>query len=151
MRDLDLHGLSIEDALKTFTDFYNHSVRAEPQEPIRIVHGYGSSGEGGKIRLKIREFLAGATASLDWKTGEDAEGNLGVTIVYPRKLLHARGEQLAVRILKFCSTARTESKITGEFRKYDAREIKEAIRALLRQGRLKEVFKGGHTTYVRSG
>ena len=117
MRDLDLHGLSIDDALKTFTDFYNHSVRAKPQEPIRIVHGYGSSCEGGKIR----------------------------------KLLHARGEQLAVRILEFCSTARTESKIAGEFRKYDAREIKEAIRALLRQGRLKEVFKGGHTTYVRSG
>ncbi|PYS32831.1 MAG: hypothetical protein DMG14_33445 [Acidobacteria bacterium] len=51
MRDLDLHGLSIDDALKTFTDFYNHSVRAKPQEPIRIVHGYGSSGAAGATTM----------------------------------------------------------------------------------------------------
>jgi hypothetical protein len=150
MRELDLHGLSVDDALKTFVNFYNHGIKNSPREPIRVVHGYGSSGEGGRIRLKFREFLAGAASSLDWKPGEETEGNLGVTIVYPRKILLERDEHLAAEILEFCSTPRTESKIAGEFRKYDAREIKQAIRALLRRTRLKEVVKNGRSVYVRS-
>jgi hypothetical protein len=149
MRELDLHGLSVDDALKTFVHFYNHGIKSSPQEPIRVVHGYGSSGEGGKIRLRLREFLAGAESSLEWKPGEDSEGNLGVTIVYPRKILVERDEQLAAGILEFCSTPRTESKIAGEFRNYDAKEIKQAIRALLRRARLKEVVKSGRSLYVR--
>jgi hypothetical protein len=149
MRELDLHGLSVGDALKTFAEFYNRSIRSHPQEPIRLVHGYGSSGEGGKMRLKIREFLENASASLDWKSGEDAEGNLGVTIVYPRKTLQVRERQLAAAIVEFCSTPRTESKIAGEFRNHEPREIKQAIRALVRQARLKEVFKAGRAVYVR--
>jgi len=148
LRELDLHGLSVNDALKTFMEFYNRSTRDYPGEVIRVVHGYGSSGEGGKIRLKLREFLANATASLDWKSGEDVEGNLGVTFVYPRKTLLAREEQLASGILEFCSVPRTESKIAGAFRNYDAREIKQSIRTLLRQARLKEILKGGRAAYV---
>jgi hypothetical protein len=150
MRELDLHGLTVDEALKTFVHFYNHRIKSGPQEPIRVVHGYGSSGEGGRIRLRLREFLTGAESSLDWKPGEDAEGNLGVTIVYPRKILLERDEQLAAGILEFCSTARTESKIAGEFRNYDAKEIKQAIRALLRRARLKEIVKSGRSLYIRS-
>ncbi len=150
MRELDLHGLSVDEALKTFVQFYNHGIKQSPREPIRVVHGYGSSGEGGKIRLRLRDFLAGATSSLDWKPGEETEGNLGVTIVYPRKLLIERDDQLAAGILEFCSTPRTESKIAAEFRKYDAREIKQAIRALLRRALLKEIVKSGRSVYIRS-
>jgi hypothetical protein len=148
LRELDVHGLSVDDALKTFVEFYNRSIRDYPREVIRVVHGYGSSGEGGKIRLKLRELLTNATASLDWKSGEDVEGNLGVTLVYPRKALLAREHQLATAILEFCSVPRTESKIAGALRNYDAREIKQSIRALLRQARLKEILKGGCAAYV---
>jgi hypothetical protein len=147
MRELDLHGLTIDEAIRVFVERYNRHVQGN-REPLRIIHGWGSSGEGGKIRRKIREFLTESADNLDWKPGEDVEGNLGVTIVYPRKVLATRENQLAEAIVDFCSTPRTESKIAGEFRKYNAREIKQAVRALVRQGRLQEIAKGNHVTYL---
>ena len=91
MRELDLHGLTVDEAIKTFVDHFNRHVRSS-REPLRIIHGWGSSGEGGRIRREFRQFLAEATDSLDWQPGEDFEGNLGVTIVYPRKVLHSAGK-----------------------------------------------------------
>jgi len=80
--------------------------------------------------------------------GEDLEGNPGVTIVFPRKILPTFQNQLAADILAFCSIPRTESKIAGKFRKNSALEIKEAIRTLVRQGQLKIAAKGDRETYV---
>src|SRR5437016_851488 len=117
MFELDLHGLTVDEALRVFVDSYNRHVRSGSREPLRIIHGYGSTEKGGKIRPKIRTLLETAAASLDWKSGEDLlEGNPGITIVYPRKILHARENQLSAAILEFCSIPRTESKIAGEFR-----------------------------------
>jgi hypothetical protein len=149
MLELDLHGLTNDEAIRVFIERYNRHVQGS-REPLRIIHGWGSSGEGGKIRRKIREILTEATENLDWAPGEDVEGNLGVTIVYPRKALPARETHLAEALLDFCSSPRTESKIAGEFRNHSASEIKQAIRALARQGRLREIVKGGHSTYLRS-
>jgi len=148
MRELDLHGLTIDEAIRVFIERYNRHVQGS-REPLRIIHGWGSSGEGGKIRRKIREFLTQATDNLDWEPGENVENNLGVSIVYPRRALPARETHLAEALLDFCSTPRTESKIAGEFRNHNAREIKQAIRALVRQGQLQEIVKGGHATYLR--
>jgi hypothetical protein len=149
MPELDLHGHTVEEALRLFIDFYNRHVRSGSQS-VRVIHGYGSSGEGGKIRRKIRLFLEGEAGSLDWRPGEDVAGNPGVTIVFPRRLLPEPGNQLASDILEYCSIARTESKIAGQFRKHPARDIKLAIRALVRQGRLKTILKGGPETFVRA-
>jgi hypothetical protein len=149
MRELDLHGLAADEAIRVFIERYNRHVQGS-REPLRIIHGWGSSGEGGKIRRKIREFLTQAAETLDWEPGEDVEGNLGVTIVYPRKALPALEASLAEVLLDFCSRPRTESKIAGEFRNHNAREIKQALRALVRQGRLQEIVKAGHATYLRS-
>jgi hypothetical protein len=150
MTELDVHGLTADEALKLFVEFYNRHVRNNPREPLRVIHGWGSSGEGGKIRPKLRKLLADAEPNLTWKPGEDAEGNLGVTIVYPHKIIHARENQLEAAILEFCSTPRTESKIAGQFRKYEPREIKQAIRSLVRRGEMKEIFKPSHTVYLRA-
>ena len=76
------------------------------------------------------------------------QGNPGVTIVFPRKILPTPQNQLAADILAFCSIPRTKSKIAGEFRKNSALEIKEAIRTLVRQGQLKIAAKGDRETYV---
>ena len=149
MREMDLHGLTVDEALRVFIEFYNRQFRSGSREPLRIVHGYGSTEKGGKIRVKLRAFLEVGTGSLEWKTGEDLEGNPGVTIVYPRKVLNAREDQLAADVLEFCAIPRTESKIAGEFRKHSPREIKQAIRSLVRQGLVKEILKGSHETYVR--
>lgn len=150
MHELDLHGHTVDEALRLFLDFYNRHVRSGSEESVRVIHGYGSSGEGGKIRRKIRVFLEGAAGNLEWRPGEDIEGNPGVTIVFPRRLLPAPENQLAADILAFCSIPRTESKIGGEFRKQTPRDIKQAIRGLVRQGALKAVLKGGHEAYVNT-
>src|SRR5246127_5545670 len=127
MIDFDVHGLTVDEALKAFVDFYNRQVKLSSREPVRVVHGWGSSGQGGKIRLKLRELLAEAKPNLEWKSGEDVEGNLGVTIVYPRKAIQPREDQLATAIREFCSTPRTESKIAGQFPRYPSRNIKGII------------------------
>jgi len=149
MVELDVHGLTVDEALKAFVEFYNRLVQSRSREPVRVVHGWGSSGGGGKIRLKLRQLLADLTPNLDWKPGEDIEGNLGVTIVYPSKVIDVLENQLAAAILEFCSTPRTESKISGQFRKYEPRKIKEAIRLLVRRGQMKQIVKGDHVAYLR--
>jgi hypothetical protein len=148
MRELDLHGHTVDEAFRLFLDFYNQHVRNGSEESIRVIHGYGSSGEGGKIRRKIRVLLEGAGDKLEWRRGEDVEGNPGVTIVFPSRLLPAAENQLASDILAFCSIPRTESKIAGQFRKHPPRDIKQAIRALVRQGQIKTILKGDRETYV---
>jgi hypothetical protein len=150
MHELDLHQHTVDEALRVFVDFYNRHVQSGAEESLRIIHGYGSSGEGGKIRKKLRAFLAGSADSLDWRPGEDLEGNPGVTIVFPRKRLPTLENRLAADILAFCSIPRTESKIAGEFRRHGSREIKEAIRVLVRQGQMKAILKGGRESYVKS-
>jgi hypothetical protein len=149
MIELDVHGLTVDEALKVFADFYNRHVRSGSREPVRVVHGWGSSGEGGKIRPKLRQLLADSKPNLDWKAGEDFEQNLGVTIVYPRKIIHPRESELETAMLEFCSIPRTESKIAGQFRKYEPREIKQVIRSLVRRGEMKEIFKADRAAYVR--
>src|SRR5579862_8354681 len=149
MIELDVHGLTVNEALKVFVDFYNRHARSSSREPFRVIHGWGSSGEGGKIRSKLRQLLAEAGPNLDWKGGEDLEGNPGVTIIYPRKVIQPRENELETAIQEFCSIPRTESKIAGQFRKYEPREIKQAIRSLLRRGQIKEILRVNHTAYVR--
>src|SRR5689334_4078008 len=149
MIDLDVHGFTVDEALKAFVEFYNRHVQKGLKEGLRVVHGWGASGAGGKIRTQFRQLLAEAGPNLDWKAGEDVEGNPGVTIIYPRKVIHPRESQLKAAILEFCSTPRTESKIAGQFRRYSAREIKETIWLLVRGGEMREVLKGGHAVYVR--
>jgi len=151
MAELDLHGHTVDEALRLFIDVYNRHLRSRSEESLRVIHGYGSASDrldGAKIRRKLRSFLERAADNLEWKPGEDLEGNPGVTIVFPRKSLPASQNQLATDILAFCSIPRTESKIAGKFRKHSSREIKEAIRALVRQGQLKIVAKGDREIYI---
>jgi hypothetical protein len=149
MIELDVHGLSVNDALRVFVEFYNRQARSSSRDPMRVIHGWGSSGEGGRIRPRLRQLLSEVEPNLDWKAGEDLEGNPGVTIVYPRKVIQPRETELETAIVEFCSLPRTESKIAGQFRKYEAREIKHAIRALLRRGQIKEILRVNHAAYVR--
>src|SRR5213080_2399013 len=151
MAEVDLHGHTVDEALRIFIDVYNRHVRSRSKESLRVIHGYGSATQGldgGKIRRKIRAFLEGAADSLYWKPGEDLEGSPGVTVVFPRKIVPTTQNQLAADIPAFCSIPRPESKIAGEFRKNTALEIKEAIRTLVRQGQLKIAAKGDRETYV---
>jgi hypothetical protein len=146
MPELDLHGYTVDEALKAFRVFYNKNAGAGVR--LRIIHGYGAVSESARILRKLREFLATAAASLDWKPGEDIEGNPGVTIVYPRKKLPSAENHLEQEILEFCSVPRTESKIAGQLRKHPPREVKAALRALVRRGELNSVVKSSETAFV---
>src|SRR5438552_15680580 len=60
MAEVDLHGHTVDEALRIFIDVYNRHVRSRSKESLRVIHGYGSATEGldgGRIRRKIRTFL----------------------------------------------------------------------------------------------
>jgi hypothetical protein len=80
MPTLDLHGLRLRDALNKVFLVYNQEVRSGFRTRIRVIHGYGSSGVGGVIRLVLREQLA--SHGVRFETGEYAESNPGVTTVF---------------------------------------------------------------------
>jgi len=82
--EIDLHGLTVADALARFTAHYNARLRAGDAGPIRVVHGYGSSGRGGEVRAALRDLLSRHTGRLEFVHGETYFNNPGVTIVYPK-------------------------------------------------------------------
>ncbi len=57
MREFDIHhGMpTIDTALRSLETFLAISKRTE--KAIKIIHGYGSSGSGGAIRIAAREAL----------------------------------------------------------------------------------------------
>ncbi|MBI5904619.1 MAG: Smr/MutS family protein [Deltaproteobacteria bacterium] len=87
--EIDLHGLTVAEALSRLASHYNARIRAGDTGPIRVVHGYGSSGRGGELRAAVREFLARNGSRLEFTPGEQYFNNPGVTVVYPKHPLPA--------------------------------------------------------------
>lgn len=89
--EIDLHGLTVAEGLDRLIRHYNARLRAGDTGPIRVVHGYGSSGRGGDLRAAVREFLGRHTGRLEFVPGETFFNNPGVTVVYPKHPLPATG------------------------------------------------------------
>ncbi|NMC47240.1 MAG: Smr/MutS family protein [Chloroflexi bacterium] len=53
---------SLADATRSMAQFINESKHAQ-QRVIKIIHGYGSSGVGGKLRVGLRQELAARSRS----------------------------------------------------------------------------------------
>ncbi|TRZ98462.1 MAG: hypothetical protein D4R80_05085 [Deltaproteobacteria bacterium] len=87
--EIDLHGLTVADALARFIAHYNARLQAGDTGPIRVIHGYGSSGRGGDLRTAIRELLSRHAGRLESVPGETYFNNPGATIVYPKHPLPA--------------------------------------------------------------
>ncbi|MDR2360583.1 MAG: Smr/MutS family protein [Oscillospiraceae bacterium] len=51
----------VSDAIKRVTH-YIHNSKHQGVSVLKIIHGYGSSGKGGAIRVKVREYLERQTA-----------------------------------------------------------------------------------------
>ena len=68
---------------------YNARLRAGDTGPIRVIHGYGSSGRGGDLRTALRELLSRHAGRLEFVPGETYFNNPGVTVVYPKHPLPA--------------------------------------------------------------
>ena len=142
--ELDLHGYRTKEALELFIQVYNR--HAGKSSPLVVVHGYGSSGEGGKIRRRLRRMLDRYPGNLDYERGEKV-GNPGITIVFPKKPLPTAGDRLEQEILAYCSKPRTREKIAGRFRKHGQPKVLDALRKLERKGMLENVSCGRYRCY----
>ncbi|MBN1265276.1 MAG: Smr/MutS family protein [Anaerolineales bacterium] len=143
---LDLHGLRVKEALELFLRTYNSRIQDQPFGSLVVVHGYGSSGEGGKIRRRLRSFLDQYPLYLTYQRGEEL-GNPGITIVFPHQLLPTSETLLEEEVFAFCTKPRTREKIAGKFRKYGQPQVLETIRKLERQGLLEVISCGSHRCY----
>ena len=149
MDSVDLHGKTWSEGLADFIDRYNRTLRSGngTSETLDVVHGYGSSGAGGTMRIRIRSFLERHSRLLEYMPGETVDGNPGHTIVLPARPLPEIGDLLAEQVWEYCETPRAQSKITGRFRRYGDPQVLQAIRALEKQGRLRVASKGRVKVY----
>ena len=144
--DLDLHGFTVAEAIERFVQQYNTRVDNHQFGSWKIIHGYGSSGKGGAIRIKLRAFLDLHPDKLRYEAGDDY-GDPGWTWVYPKNRLPDQRERMAAAILDFCAEGRTEERILREFSEMGEVQVKQVVRSLAKQGRLKTVTKGTKTVY----
>ena len=155
MRDydeIDLHGYTIAEALSAFISFYNTRVARGNTSHFTVIHGYGSSGNGGQIRDRLRKYLGRFPDCVEFVSGAQFSGNPGITLVAPKKMLPSEEEGLAGEILSFCNVGKSEGKILGKFRRYGETEVKSQLQALERQGSLRTYFKGRYKYYqITSG
>lgn len=144
--DLDLHGYTVAEAIEVFVQHYNTRVDNNQVGSWKIIHGYGSTGRGGVIRVKLRAFLDEHLDKLRYEAGDDY-GDPGWTFVSPKVRLPDQRQRIAATILSFCSEPKAEEKILREFGKMGEVQVKRAIRSLAKQGRLKTVNKGAKILY----
>lgn len=144
--DLDLHGFTVAEAIESFVRHYNARVENNQLGCWRIIHGYGSTGQGGAIRIKLRAFLDQHLDRLRYEPG-DSYGDPGWTFIYPKLPLPDEQERMATAILSFCSGGKTEEKILREFPTLGVAQLRQTVRSLLKRGKLKEVIKGAKISY----
>lgn len=146
--EIDLHGLLTAEAIDAFIGYYNDRVQRGDHSRILVIHGYGSTGEGGKIRARLRTFLAAHGECLSFEPGEHLSGgNLGTTFVFPRKPLPSALDTLSSEILEFCRIPKTKSKIAGKFRAAGEAKIQMCLQALEKKKLLTVTNKGGYKIY----
>ncbi len=133
---IDLHHLTVNEALDTFILRYNEVYKSGYRGKIEVIHGYGSSGKGGKIKKELRKLLEVNKSSF----GIEYNSNPGITILLPKKNIPPRVDILSREILEFCKdSGKSLSKIESKFfRKYKVEDIKKSIKYLLKVDMLKE-------------
>jgi hypothetical protein len=81
--DLDLHGFTVAESIELFVQQYNCRVDDNQYDCWKVIHGYGSTGEGGVIRVKLRAFLDEHLDKLRYEAGDDY-GDPGWAFVYAK-------------------------------------------------------------------
>jgi len=145
--ELNLHGYTVNEAINFFISFYNSCAHKQKGARLCIIHGYGSTGGGGKIRSALRKLLISQNNNLNWVSGEQIDGNPGITYIKTYNLLPETHENLACEIMKFCHTPKTREKIAGHFRKHGDQCVLKAIKYLEKNSLLTTCWKGKHKCY----
>jgi dsDNA-specific endonuclease/ATPase MutS2 len=86
-RSIDLHNLTVAEALREFVRFYNACVKSGYRGRLEVIHGYGSMGGGGVIREELRKYLKAHSGTFGEFLAGESLRNPGVTILYPRESL----------------------------------------------------------------
>jgi len=146
--ELDLHGLKVAEALNVFVGFYNARLSGANRSEFSVVHGYGSTGSGGKIRNRIRKMMDRFPDRVEYIPGERLTGNPGETIVKPIRHLPSQEEGLEAEILAYCTQGKSEGKIIGNFRRYGEADVKNSIKSLAGKQALREYIKGRYKYYI---
>ena len=150
---IDLHGLTWAEAQEEFISFYNGALAEAGSSAcgqLHVIHGYGSSGDGGLLGNRIRGLLLRFDDRLEFTPGEKLSGNPGVTIVTPLRRLPAVADLLEQEILTYCERPRSPSKISGKLRRHGSPKITQAIKSLQKQGRLRRLEVQGRIMYEAS-
>lgn len=148
---LDLHGKTWAESLSEFRDFYNAAARSHPSGGVQleVVHGYGSSGQGGRLLTSLRSYLERQSRAglLSFRTGEAVDGNPGHTLVTTLKPLPAAGDDLADSIWEFCLRPQSDRKVMNRFRRHGDPQVRQALRLLESQKRVRTVTVGREKGY----
>jgi hypothetical protein len=144
-KEIDLHGYQVVEGIAIFVDFYNRQVKSGDLSAVSVIHGYGKTGEGGRIRSALRKLLEYHEESLSFDTDSV---NPGITRVFPRATLPSGAGIVACEIIEYCLIPRSESKILCKFRNHGDLGVKNTLRSLVKQGRLIACVKGRHCLYT---
>ncbi|MBF0503063.1 MAG: Smr/MutS family protein [Candidatus Riflebacteria bacterium] len=148
--EIDLHGFDTIAAIDVFVNYYNDRVKSGDFGNINVIHGYGATGGEGKIRGKLRSFLAAHSDCLSFQGGENLDfHNLGETVVFPKKVLPSAIDLLSEEILDYCQIPKTKTKIVGKFRMHGETKILASIQYLEKRKLLIAIIKGKHKLYQR--
>ena len=146
---LDLHSKTWAEALEEFVDAYNKAVQpgGHTCRTLTVIHGYGSTGSGGVLRNRFRRFFEKHQSRMDFTPGEKVSVNPGYTLVTPQYPLPGADAALSELVWDYCEQPRTMSKIAGQFRRYGAPRVQQAVRSLETQKRLRKAAKGKNSAY----
>lgn len=115
MREVDLHGLTWQGSLEEFEAECRRALEQSGGAPskIRVIHGYGSEGEGGVLRDRLRAFCDRFDDCLEYTRGRGHRRQQGRD--------RRNGSEAASRcvgaswraFLEYCRNGRTTSEIEG--------------------------------------
>ena len=110
--EIDLHDKNVNEAINYFMIKYNEILSKGFKGEINVIHGYGSSGVGGKIKKRFKEFSDAYTSYFR----VSYNNNIGVTVVKPIKVLPNYDFLFENELLNFCSeTPKSLNKIQNKF------------------------------------
>jgi hypothetical protein len=147
MYEIDLHGMTVVEAI-SYLETKCNSMSITEECQIKVIHGYGASGNGGKIKNAVLKFVEKHKDILRHISGEKVEQNPGYTILYLKKKLNITDIGPGNEIIEYLSVPRTIEKISGEFRKYGMPKIMDSLKKLENKGIIETEYKNGIKKYT---
>lgn len=143
--EIDLHDKTTNEAIDFFIEKYNLFIKNKKKGYMYVIHGYGSSGKGGKIKRVFHKYLKENSKFLKY----EFDSNPGAVIVYPKKILPTKLSVLEKDIVEFCSiNSKSISKIESKFiKRAESQEIKKLVNSLVKKNILNKELKKATVVY----